>query len=253
MNAPAERQQDRSIVPTSPRRQTKAEQVAKSLTHIRENLLPPFSALQAVTRGVPSADSQGERVVAMFLRPSTIRQPTTDADREMMLTRVEQPLLSQPETDFVRAELDKVETAATAAFDLRQTRFMIGLMIDAFPNARPHDPGSYLETVIDMVRGEEPSPAVVAKACDDIKRSCKFPPAASEVLEKVVEAKRALASFIAIAGRFLAMADHVSVQMDWLKQVPLFDETSGEDRLRPPAEPSRDPASSPPSGRVNWV
>lgn len=251
MNAIAAPSQQAPTTSSAPRA-TKAQTVAKSLQHIRENLLAPFNEWDILRHSVPSVDSRGERVIALVFSAEIVRQPNSEADRRAQIDRAEWLLVRQPDPADVGQALRKVEAAAAASFDLRQTRFILGLMIDAFPNARPHNPDGYLETVVDIVRSADPSPAIVAKACDEIKRTFKFPPSAAEVLEKIIEAEKSLASFIRIARSFLEKAEFVQMQIEWLGQVPLFDEAAGGTRIAPPTAPLSQAAPID-LKRVGWV
>jgi hypothetical protein len=86
-------------------------------------------------------------------------------------------------------------TAVEMHIDAVQSRLLLGLMIDGFPNARPHDPATYLETAVHEVTVRRYSPSAVAAARQDIMASCKFLPTVSEVLSVCEEAQKSLETY----------------------------------------------------------
>lgn len=71
-------------------------------------------------------------------------------------------------------------------------RSALSVMIDAFPNARPHSPEAYVESLVHEVLVDGYSVAAVAKAASEIRRSKTFAPAIAEVIEACKEAQASI-------------------------------------------------------------
>lgn len=66
----------------------------------------------------------------------------------------------------------------------------VSLLVGSFPNANPADPEVYTMMLIEEIGAAEPSVIVLETACRNIRRSAKFLPAISEVLDALKEAKK---------------------------------------------------------------
>jgi vacuolar-type H+-ATPase subunit I/STV1 len=63
----------------------------------------------------------------------------------------------------------------------------VSLLVGSFPNANPADPEVYTKMLIEEIMAAEPSVVSLESACRSIRRSAKFLPTISEVLEALKE------------------------------------------------------------------
>ncbi|MFZ5751275.1 MAG: hypothetical protein ACOY5U_09430 [Pseudomonadota bacterium] len=86
-----------------------------------------------------------------------------------------------------KARLDEIiealDALRAAKPDRPQALALISTMVDGFPNARPHNPEVYVETLLHEVMSAGYPSAVVARATRLIAREQKFLPTAAELLE----------------------------------------------------------------------
>jgi hypothetical protein len=90
------------------------------------------------------------------------------------------PMLAKLSTDL--------EAALAREPDDRINRILIGLMMDAFPNARAAQPGTYADALAHDLRSGGFPPFAVAEGLRAVRRSSVFLPAISEVLTAVQDA-----------------------------------------------------------------
>ena len=92
-----------------------------------------------------------------------------------------------PSSDSTAARLATLATGeqpATAA----QVRQAIGALIDGYPNASPHAPVAYVETLVFEAARVKPGVAAITGACATLRRSTRFAPSAAELLEALESA-----------------------------------------------------------------
>lgn len=87
-----------------------------------------------------------------------------------------------PNTADLARLLQAYEVSAIPAV-ANQVRSVVSLMVDAFPNARPHAPEVYFEVLVDQVVSGQFSVGEVARAYQAILTKSKFPPSAAEFVE----------------------------------------------------------------------
>lgn len=108
------------------------------------------------------------------------RRPPRDEEVAFILNR----LPSSASTRASLAAISAGEQPASAA----QVRQTIGALIDGYPNASPHAPIAYLETLIFEATRVKPSVAAITGACASLRRSTRFAPSAAELLEALESA-----------------------------------------------------------------
>jgi hypothetical protein len=59
------------------------------------------------------------------------------------------------------------------------------VLVGSFPNTNPHSPECYPVMLIEEIRARKPNACVLESACRRIRRTAKFAPAISEVLEAI--------------------------------------------------------------------
>ena len=155
-------------------------------------------------------------------------QPENEAQRESAITYLSEHTGRQPDLRQAEALLDRVEAACEQGFAEAQVRVIIGLMVDAFPNARPHSPEAYVETLVHELSHQGVATAAIAKGCNAVTLTSKFLPAASEVLEKVKTSAGVLAHIRRILRRYSEWSATTADAVRWLQAQPLWDRTAGE-------------------------
>ncbi len=107
---------------------------------------------------------------------------------------VEGRLTALPEVRRLE-ELDAQIAPGLVPCDTDQARVLVALMVDAFPNARPHAPESYLETMTYEVGAAQLGAAAVAAATREIVTTATFLPTVAELL-KVAADKQFTLTFV---------------------------------------------------------
>ncbi|ASE39122.1 hypothetical protein [Brevundimonas vesicularis] len=155
-------------------------------------------------------------------------QPENEVQRENAIRYLSEHVERQPDLTKAGAILDRVEAAFEQGFHEAQVRVIIGLMVDAFPNARPHSPEAYVETLIHELSHQGATTAAIAKGCNAITLTAKFLPAASEVLEKVKSCAGVLAHIRRTLMRYTEWSATTAEAVVWLQTQALWDRTAGE-------------------------
>jgi hypothetical protein len=120
-----------------------------------------------------------------FRRERIIRISETQPPKcvgELMIEGYESTLEQIPD----KAGLARTRLTISTALGVhteKGIRRQVGLMLGAFPNARPHDPEVYVTTLIYDALDLGLPDAVVAQTCQHIRRSQKFVPTVSEFLD----------------------------------------------------------------------
>ena len=87
------------------------------------------------------------------------------------------------------ARIAQGETPATVV----QVRQAIGALIDGYPNASPHAPVAYVESLVFEASRPAPGLAAITAACSELRRTSRFPPSAAELLAELESATSSLA------------------------------------------------------------
>lgn len=90
-------------------------------------------------------------------------------------------LSAAPPADELSQHLQCLEAATEGGADERATRGMIGMLLDAYPHGRPTQ--AFADTLLHDLVSMGFSPEVVARACQTVRRTCKFAPSVAEVVE----------------------------------------------------------------------
>lgn len=228
----------------------KAENVRKSLQHIRRHLLAPFDAWEQAKQA--GADIRaGLLYRPKFLIPEVLQpdHPKTEEERTGLLARHDRALGGQPSRLAMVAMRETLLEAVEGKPNARQNRVIAGLMVGAFPNVRPYSPETYMETLIEALDQTGMPPSAVAKACNEIVRTSTFPPTVAEVAGKASEVHGELRSAIWSIDHFFELIEWAAVVRTWIASVELLKPDCGN-RERPPEPPRRWVGSG--SGRQQW-
>lgn len=206
------------------RKPTRQETVAQALKHIQRNYLSIWSEIAQLAIEFNDLRRQ-TGWQGQMLHPPMLRhfQPSTLEERDRALAFLRQTQDHQPEPERLQALLERVNGAITEGFNDRRVRMIIGAMIDAFPNARPHAPEVYVESLIDNLGSDEAVTAAVAMACNDIIRTATFLPSISEVLEKTKSNQRSLSIWQSGFGRAAVWSGRAEEAIAWLEATPVWD------------------------------
>lgn len=220
----------------------KAQQVRESLQNVRARLLKPFIEWDRIRGsfnepGMPAAWQAARYADFLSFGWPRTDHPETEEHRELLVASVDRILAGFPSLDDLQAVAALMRTALDTKPNDGVTRMCVGLMVDGFPNARPHSPEAYLETIIDLVQGESFPPAAVGKACHDIIRTATFAPAPAEVLEKASEARDRLRSGVMQVERHHLNVDYLHRLRAWLESVPLLIRGPDSNYQHGPARP----------------
>lgn len=240
-NLPASRLQDED---------TKADKARKTFGHIRRQFLAPFDAWErSAAVGAEERSRMIDRPAYLVPRVYCPTHPATEEQRQQQLSMLDAALANQPDIHSLQALRHELDQAASGAPIPAANRMIVGAMVAAFPNVRPHSPEYYLEALIEALGQLELPPAAVAKTCNEIYQTATFAPTAAEVLAKAKEVHGKLVVTVKQIDRYgeiLAWADEVR---SWIKTVPLL-APNRSNFDRPPAPP---PALSFSPSRTTWV
>lgn len=210
---------------------TRQQTVARSLKAIHDTHLSIWTDYQRMQAEFTEA-RRVDHWQGSFLQLPRHRhfQPESEAQRESAISYLAEHTERQPDLQKAEALLDRVEGAFDQGFNEAQVRVIIGLMVDAFPNARPHSPEAYVETLVHELSHQGVATAAIAKGCNAITLTCKFLPAAAEVLDKV-KVNAGLLAHIRISLRRYSKWSATTVDaVGWIQDQQLWDRTTG-DRL----------------------
>lgn len=158
--------------------------IAKGLRQLRAELLEPTAQYWALYKRYPEWFQTTLFKWPDADEPFRLMRPPENAEiRDLMLENYREKLGTLPpaENDVI-ALLCRLRDQSQAPFDAKTARMIVGFLTGSYPNARPHDPITYTEAIIDAVRGDNVSPGALAQACDEIKRNEKFLPTVSEIM-----------------------------------------------------------------------
>ena len=150
--------------------------VSKTLARVEANLLSTVKLARQV---------QSERwwmASAELIREAGQVTAERLADRPSYREWIEARLAALPEVGRLE-ELDAQIAPGLVPCDTDQARVLVALMVDAFPNARPHAPESYLETMVYEAGSAQFGAAAVAAATREIVTTATFLPTVAELLK----------------------------------------------------------------------
>lgn len=256
---------DRAVGTRKQTPEERAKSVASMMAKIQEQYLRPFRMWEAIGARVPT--DAAETVMGNFLfylqRPQP-HQPWTEVQRQQQIARLEQALDDAPAVAAMREAYDRTQIALYGAEGMpfgkpptnpAQNRLLIGVLIDSYPNARPHEPATYLEALVaELAAGEYPAMAV-AKGCNMLVRSSTFVPSVAEVVQTVERVVTFLERVTYAYERHLDQRKVYEATIGWLREVPLYDQANPQPEPPIKVELDCDPFNPgrSASGRVSWV
>lgn len=247
-----------AVVPAS-FSETKATKVREALSKVRTQYLSVFDDIDAARK---KHDQWARDVVARggprtsWLYPdlTQVRHPSSEAERADEIGRLNWAIASQPTLAVLGPLRDAAHKASTAKYAPAPTRLVVGLMINAYPNARPHSPESYQEAVVDQVMATGFGPVPIAKACNGLVRTSNFVPSPSEVVAAAESAQEGLLSFTRAVDSLAAMLEWADQARAWVEKIDLLakDRANYSSFIGPPKS-SYEWLHRTVSGRVGWV
>lgn len=223
----------RAVAPTAARKPTtKAEQVAGGLRQIHENLIAPRLRVADAIKG-NWASLAREIATSKLVRRDWFLLAGTVGDARRAQARSD--LATLPSREVLQPLHEFAAMTFEAPPNRAQTRLLVGLMLDSYPNARPHAPETYFEALAHELDASGYAPVAIACALREIVRKKAFVPAIAEVLE-ACEAEASKLRFHANA-----LANGLKARM-WLEEASAVCAAyeAGE-RYTPPAKTSPEP------------
>ncbi len=243
----------------------RAKSVASMMARIQEQYLRPFRMLETLGARVPTeADETVRGNFLFYLQRPQPHQPWTEEQRQQQIAKLQLALDEAPPVGALQEAYDRTLVALYGAKGMpfgkpqanpAQNRLIVGVLIDSFPNARPHDPETYLEALVaELAAGEYPAMAV-AKACNMLVRSSKFVPSVAEVVQTVERVVAFLERVTHAYERHLDQRKVYEATIAWLREAQLYDRENPQPEPPIKVELDCDPFNPGRSatGRVNWV
>ena len=191
--------------PTAARAPTRAEGIESGLRRIQRSLLSPGRECADLFRRGGGA---WFKVALEASRTPPRRQELLRDDEcgRSARERLARDLRMVPTVETLEGISSRLGALLEEAPDRAQVRLLVGLLIDAFPNARPHSPEAFFETLALQIELDGHAPTIVAGASQELLRTKTFLPSIAEVLEACDrERQRQLANVSALvraaAGR----------------------------------------------------
>ncbi len=125
--------------------------------------------------------------IELYSRPAW--RPHTVGERDRSVERWQAVLDALPPMERLESVYRDYVKALTDPPAPDMARIVVGLMIDAFPNARPHQPETYFETLLHELGNSTYSPQFVAVGCAELVRSNTFLPTVAEVLSSCYQVR----------------------------------------------------------------
>ncbi len=240
-NLPAVRQQGET---------TKADKARKTFANIRRQFLAPFDAWEkAVQIGAEERSRMVDRPAYLSPRVYCPTHPATEDQRLQQLALFDAALANQPDFTSLAMLRDELNDAANGVPIPAANRMIVGAMIAAFPNVRPHSPEYYLEALIEALGQTALPPAAVAKTCNEIYLTSTFAPTAAEVLAKAKDVHAALIFNVKQIDRYGEIVGWAASVRRWIETVPLLT-PNRSNHERAPMPPASLAFSR---SRVDWV
>lgn len=174
-----------SAVAASPEVSSKAEQVAKNIRRIHDSLIGPRLRIGEVCKGNWASLAREIAASAPVRRDWFL---LTGAAGDARRADVRRDLATIPARDVLQPLHDFAERTCSAPPNRAQVRLLVGLLIDAFPNARAHARETYFETLAFELEVGGYAPVAVACALRKLSHEMEFLPSLAEVL-KAAEAE----------------------------------------------------------------
>lgn len=170
---------------------SRVQQVAAGLARSAEDFEAPYDRVRGSLRDMRAV-----------LKSGVSHYGTISSRREAHLWREHAPPLSHLQR--LAAEAQRLSSATP---NVAVTQLLLGMMLDAFPNAGREAREGYFATLVHELVSDGYGPSVVAVACRHLRRSAKFLPTVSEVLAQCTEAQEHLASAKRIIEAALARTE----------------------------------------------
>lgn len=193
---------------------SRAKALADGMRTVHVSLVRPFLNWRALREGAGSGLVDAcYRELPKFRALTIPDRATLDRTRGRIQADMAGPLCA----DAAKRMGELADAIEAQPFDLAKVRMIVALMVDSFPNARPHSPETYIEALVQQIEADEYSSAVVANACDAVVRKSTFLPSVSEVLEKCEAAEREADNLIHLARLARAVIQERAVFLDELE------------------------------------
>lgn len=166
---------------------SRTQQVVTALANSRDKLERPFRLIERLHQLIPSSGGHGAPRAGTRRAAVWAQQWLTDTgDLE--------------EVEAIHGEL--VGSSQSPA-DMGSARITLGLLLSAYPNTGKEPKEEYFATLLHDVTDEGVNPFVLAEACRKVRRSMKFIPTVSELLEFCGIERRRLRDAIETARRII--------------------------------------------------
>lgn len=145
--------------------------------------------------------STGKALAATEKGLSILERPHSSEDHRSLLTFVDSLLERDlhaalelqarlPTAESEKGRAQQILHLMDRGPDTKATVGMVALLVDAFPSGRPANPEGYLDAIVHDLVSMRFSPEVVSLACQTVRRSSKFLPSVSEIIEAANEARK---------------------------------------------------------------
>jgi hypothetical protein len=153
-------------------------------------ITPQAQAVAQTRKGIGHLLEASERPLAVLTSP----HPTADwrllcelcrpYDRlELPLNDVSDLIARLPSAEQEQDRARQIAQALQADGSRKAIVAMVAMLIDAFPSGRPANPEAYLDAIVYDLLAMRFSASVVAMACQSVRRTHKFLPSISEIIE----------------------------------------------------------------------
>lgn len=212
---------------TAPVRQAKGRDVARILQLSEEVLQRPWRVRADLDRRFPLWRRNAVET------PPSINTLRRDDDRGAWARDKAAATLGElPAPHELQEALHALAELEASQPDRRKTELLVAVMVDGYPNARPHSPEAYVESLVHEAAVERFPAGVVAQACRELARTKPFPPSVAEFLEacRTAEAIRGSRSMLERAMATRAAFEDALAEAKRLGPIDLVTEQS--DRWR---------------------
>lgn len=125
--------------------------------------------------------------------------------RTREVERAEAILAQCPQEDQLALRAGTYRDVIRAEANPDIIRQLLGLFLDAFPNARPPSASTFFETLAHDIRDVGFTEAVVAETCRDLRRRSKFVPTVAEFLEACRQTQQGLCATAAALETIISL------------------------------------------------
>lgn len=197
-----------------------AQTVAQQMRSIRE-LQTPLKAGSEWRTTHPNWVAAAYRSFSGQIQPDWVIGAEA---RKRYLDALDKTLADLPPYEEMVAAHQTVAEAVSAPYDAGKTRIIVAMMIDGYPNARPHNPTVFMEGLIGELSAEGFAPAIVAAGCNEATRTMAFLPAISEVTALCRAAHFAAEGQVIALARARQTADDALDSIDVIRRMPPADQ-----------------------------